>query len=35
LLLFLTVAADSLIGGLLFLLKNSPKPSAAVAQSKI
>jgi glycosyltransferase 2 family protein len=34
LLVFLTVAADSLIGGFMFLLKKSPKPSPAVAQTR-
>ncbi|MPZ75113.1 MAG: flippase-like domain-containing protein [Deltaproteobacteria bacterium] len=35
LLLFLIVALDSLIGGILFLIKRSPKPSAAVREAKI
>ena len=35
LLLFLIVALDSLIGGILFLVKRSPKPSGAVSQAKI
>jgi len=34
-LLFLAVAADSLVGGLVFLLKKSPKPSVVVADTKI
>jgi glycosyltransferase 2 family protein len=34
LLLFLTVAADSLIGGLVFLLKDSLKPSPVAARNK-
>jgi len=34
-LLFLVVAADSLVGGIVFLLKKSPKPSVVVADTKI
>lgn len=33
-LLFLVVAADSLVGGIVFLLKKSPKPSVVVADTK-
>ena len=32
-LLFLVVAAGSLVGGIIFLLKKSPKPSVAVADT--
>jgi len=34
-LLFLAIAADSLVGGVVFLLKKSPKPSVIVADTKI
>jgi uncharacterized membrane protein YbhN (UPF0104 family) len=34
-LLFLAVAADSLVGGIVFLLKKSPKASVVVADTKI
>ena len=34
-LLFLTVAADSLIGGVIFLLTKKSKPSAVVAETKV
>jgi glycosyltransferase 2 family protein len=34
-LLFLAVAADSLIGGIVFLLKKSPKPSVVVADTEV
>ena len=34
-LLFLAVAADSLIGGVVFLLKKNPKPAVAVVDTKI
>ena len=33
-LLFLVVAADSLVGGIVFLLKKSPKPSVVMADTK-
>jgi hypothetical protein len=35
LILFIMVAADSLLGGIVFLLKRPPKPSAIVAETKI
>ncbi len=34
-LLFMIVAADSLIGGLVFLLKKAPRPGVVIAQSKL